>query len=79
MKEIVEFRKKVEFTEFVIMISKKYSIKSKIGKILAIQKILQKCHVKVYKVDTYFDKNYKEKLKVDKNGHEYMLFRPDFF
>ena len=59
------------------MVCKKCSIKSKIAKIFAIQKIREEYYVKIYKIDPYFYKNYKEKLKVDKKGHEYMLFRPD--
>ena len=39
------------------------------------EKILEECSVKVYKIDSYFYEHYKEKIQVDKNGREYILFR----
>ena len=56
----------------------KYSIKSKIGKISANEKILEEYYVKIYETHPCFYKNYKEK-KIDKNGHEYIPFRIDVF
>ena len=34
---------------------------------------------KTYEIDPYFYEHYKKKIKVDKNGHEYILFRIDFY
>ena len=33
--------------------------------------------VKIYEIDPYFYEHHKEKIKVNKNGHEYILFRID--
>ena len=41
------------------------------------KKILEEYSVKIYKIDPYFYEHHKEKIKVDKNGHEYILFRSD--
>ena len=35
--------------------------------------------VKIYEIDPYFYENYKEKIQVDKNGREYILFRIDVY
>ena len=50
-------------------------VKSKIGNIFVNQKILEEYSVKIYKIDPYFCEHYKEKMQVDKNGCEYILFR----
>ena len=52
-------------------------VKSKIGNIFG--KILEECSVKIYKIDPYFYEHYKEKIQVDKNGREYILFRIDVY
>ena len=43
------------------------------------EKILEEQSVKIYEIDSYFYKNYKEKIKVDKNEREYILFRIDVY
>ena len=43
------------------------------------EKILEKYSVKIYEIDSYFYEHYKEKIKVDKNGCEYILFRIDVY
>ena len=43
------------------------------------EKVLEEYNAKIYKIDPYFYKNYKEKLKVDKNRHEYIRFRTDVY
>ena len=53
--------------------------KLKIGKIFVNEKILEKYSVKIYKIDPYFCEHYKEKIQVDKNGCEYILFRIDVY
>ena len=35
--------------------------------------------VKIYEIDLYFCENYNEKIQVDKNGYEYILFRIDVY
>ena len=35
--------------------------------------------VKIYEIDSYFYEHYKEKVKVDKNVCEYILFRIDVY
>ena len=63
------------FTEFDIMLLSKYSIKSNIWKMSVNRKILAEYYFKIYEIDPYFYKNCKEKIKVDKNGHEDIPFR----
>ena len=41
------------------------------------EKILEEYSVRIY--DTYFYEHYKEKIKVDKNEWEYILFRIDLY
>ena len=43
------------------------------------EKILEEDSVKIYKIDPYFYEHYKEKIQVDKNGREYILFRIDVY
>ena len=43
------------------------------------KKILEEYSVRVYEIDSYFYKHYKEKIRVDKNGHKYILFRIDVY
>ena len=35
--------------------------------------------VKIYEIDPYFYEHHKEKIKVDKNEREYILFRIDVY
>ena len=56
-----------------------FEVKSKIGKLFMNEKILEEYSVKIYEIDPYFYKHYKEKMKVDKNGREYILFRIDVY
>ena len=41
------------------------------------KKILEEYSVKIYKTDPYFCEYYKENIKVDENGYEYILCRID--
>ena len=43
------------------------------------EKILEEYSFKIHEIDPYFYKHYKEKMKVAKNGHEYILFRIDVY
>ena len=43
------------------------------------KKILQEYSFKAYEIDSYFYEYYKEKIQVDKNGREYILFRIDVY
>ena len=54
-------------------------VKSKIGNIFVNEKILEEYSAKIYKIDPYFYEHYKEKIQVDKNGREFMLFRIDVY
>ena len=56
-----------------------HEVKSKIGHILVNEKILEEYSVKIYKIDPCFCEHYKEKIQVDKNGCEYILFRIDVY
>ena len=56
-----------------------HEVKSKIGKIFVNEKILEGYSVKIYKVDPYFCEHDKEKIQVDENRCEYILFRIDVY
>ena len=56
-----------------------FEVKSKIGNIFVNEKILEEYSAKIYKIDLYFYEHYKEKIQVDKNGREFMLFRIDVY
>ena len=56
-----------------------FEVKSKIGNIFVNEKILEEYSAKIYKIDPYFYEHYKEKIQVDKNGREFMLFRIDVY
>ena len=43
------------------------------------QKILEEYSVRIYEIDLYFCEHHKEKIKVDKNELEYILFRIDLY
>ena len=56
-----------------------HEVKSKIGNTFVNEKILEKCSVKIYEIDSYFYEHYKEKIHVDKNRRECILFRIDIY
>ena len=43
------------------------------------KKIFEEYLVNIYEIDSYFYDHHKEKIKVDKNGREYLLFRIDVY
>ena len=44
---------------------------------MANQKILEEHSVKIYEIDPYIYENYEERIRVDENGRNYILFRID--
>ena len=56
-----------------------FEVKSKIGKLFMNEKILEEYSVKIYETDLFFYEHHKEKIKVEKNGCEYILFRIDVY
>ena len=56
-----------------------HEVKSKIGSIFINQKILEEKSVRTYEIDLYFYEHYKEKIQVDNNDQEYILFRIDVY
>ena len=56
-----------------------FEVKSKIEKLFMNEKIFEEYSVKIYEIDPYFYDHYKEKIKVDTNEHEYILFRIDVY
>ena len=65
--------------ESEIPVCPKQEVKSKIGNIFVNEKMFKEYSVKIYKIDPYFCKHYKEKIQVDKNGCEYILFRIEVY
>ena len=56
-----------------------HEVKSKIRSIFMNEKILEEKAVKIYEIGPYFHDNYKEKIQVDDNDREYILFRIDVY
>ena len=56
-----------------------HEVKSKIGSIFINGKILEEKSVRIYEIDPYFYEHYKEKIQVDNNDQEYILFRIDVY
>ena len=54
-----------------------FEVKSKMGKLFLNEKILEEYSLKIYGIDPFFYEHHNEKIKFDKNGSEYMLFRID--
>ena len=79
MRAIDGFRKKLMVPDFEISVCPEFEVKSKIGKLFMNEKIFEEYSVKIYEIDPYFFENYKEKIQVDKNGREYILFRIDVY
>ena len=55
-----------------------HEVKSKIGSIF-IKKILEEKSVRIYEIGPCFYEHYKEKIQVDNNDQEYILFRIVYF
>ena len=56
-----------------------HEVKLKIGSIFMGEKIFEEKSVKIYEIDPYFYDNYKEKIQVENNDQEYILFRIDIY
>ena len=54
-------------------------VKSKIEKLFMNEKILKEHSFRIYEIDPYFYEHHKEKVKVDRNKREYILFRIDVY
>ena len=63
--------------DFEISECPEHEVKSKIGTIFVNEIILEE--YKIYEIDPYFYENYKQKIQVDKNCREYILFRIDVY
>ena len=73
------FRKKLMIPDSEIPKCPEFEVKSKIGKLFMNEKILEEYSVRIYEIDPYFYEHHKEKIKVDKNEREYILFRIDVY
>ena len=73
------FREKLMIPDFEIPKCPEFEVKSKIGKLFMNEKILEEYSVRIYEIDPYFYEHHKEKIKVDKNGCEYILSRIDVY
>ena len=56
-----------------------FKVKSKIEKFFMNERIFEEYSVRIYEIDPCFYEHQKEKIKVDKNGCEYILFRIDVY
>ena len=75
----MDLEKKLMISDSEIPVCPEFEVKSKVGKLFMNEKILEECSVKIYEIDPFFYEHHKEKIKVDKNGHEYTLFRTDVY
>ena len=73
------FRKKIMVPGFEIPVYWEFEVKSKIGKLFIMKKILEEYFVRIYEIDPYFCEHNKEKIKVDKNKWEFISFRIDVY
>ena len=62
-----------------ISVCPEYEVKSKIGTIFVNEEILEEYSVKIYEIDPYFYEHYNKKIRTDKNGRAYILFRIDVY
>ena len=72
-------RKKLMIPGSEIPECREHEVKSKIGNIFVNEKILEEYFVKIDEIDPYFCEHYKEKIQVNKNGCEYILFSIDIY
>ena len=79
IRAVDRFRKKLTIPDSEIPKCPEFETKSKIGKLFMNEKILEEYSLKIYEINLYFYKHYKEKIKVYKNGLEYTLFRIDVY
>ena len=75
----MDLEKKLMIPDSEIPKCPEFEVKSKIGKLLMNEKFLEEYSVRIYEIDPYFYEHHKEKIKVGKNGHEYILFRIDVY
>ena len=78
-RRIGKFRKKIKIQEPEISQCAEYKIKSKIGNIFVVEKILEEYCVKFYEIDSHFYEHYEEKIRVHKYGGNCILFRIDVY
>ena len=76
-RKIDRFNKRLMIPESEIPVCPEQEVKSKMGNIFVNEKILEEYSVKIDKIDPHFCEHYKEKIQVDKNGCEYIVFRID--
>ena len=62
-----------------ISVCPEHELKSKIGTIFVNEEILEDYSVKIYEIDPYFYEHYNKKIRTDKNGRAYILFRIDVY
>ena len=79
IKKQMDLEKKLMIPDYEISKCPEHEVKSKIGSIFINQKILEEKSVKIYEIDPYFYEHYKEKIQVDNNDQEYILFRIDIY
>ena len=72
-------RKKLMIPGSEIPECREQEVKSKIGNIFVNEKILEEYSVKIDEIDPQFCEHYKEKIQVNKNGCEYILFSIDVY
>ena len=65
--------------DFEISKCPEYEVKSNIESIFVNEKVLKEYSVRIYETDPYFYEHYKEKIQVDNNDQEYILFRIDIY
>ena len=62
-----------------ISLCPEHEVKSRIGTKCKNEKILEEKFAKIYEIDAFFSEHYKEKIQVDKNDCQYILFRIDVY
>ena len=62
-----------------ISVCPEYEVKSKIGTIFINEEVLEEYSVTIYEINPYFYEYYNKKIRTDKNGRAYILFRIDVY
>ena len=73
------FTKKLMVPDYEIPKYAEFEVKSKLGRLFMNQNFFEEYSVRVYEIDPFFYEHHKEKIKVDRNDHKYILLRNDAY
>ena len=79
--KIIKYRQKYNQIKNYLIVEMllQIQVKSTIMEIFKSCNPVQHYQVQIYEINNYFHERYKEKIKCDKNAHEYILFEIDIY